>query len=1048
MTASLASNTHKLGLKGHFVLAEHLQDIALAQGLTINADRQGGYSVAGGNVDRLCPSFIERKGNQFDLPQLKKFLEFLHQPVRVSLEHVIPEFRAKQALSPTRLAVHQVARLLTTGSVRAPKDIYGSLENNSDVDHARTERAMRDEDDWLANQEIGNPRLSQSSIPGSHIDPARGFIFARASDRSMGEAHAALSREMRALVKKAAGFSSPVEFTADEFIEFVNDINEKLMEEEGAWSLSDLLVRAAFEEDVQDHLRNIDRRMYDLASSAAFQKLQQGDTTVSKLQELLSATTALTPVVKSAAMHEIWRRYHFSERKESTLADFGRQLEVFQQTVRLHSQSANIPALQAEAIAQEFYPLLATAARMSEILQQGLNKTTDRDAWQGELATRFCKAAETFRHASVAGVALDPKFMDDGANKMVDALARALGEDRSAVTRIIETGAATFRNFVGDIVNFTRENPYAVPVCAALVAALYISKGGSAAAAQAVVENAVVLTDQGFQAVTVDTNSLPAEALKSQNWHWNFGPLGPYKHFAFDNVVKGVAEVAIDWARVGTYWAYQQAGIPVNVSNQFFANASETITPVADQLFGINLLQNASHAGFWMYVGSKGYQHGFKGAGKIVEFMSPIADLGYQAWTGTKDMMLRHRKDASVSSRLLGLTQNIPADDAPDRTLTRCNQHRCLMFGLAKAAEARAETERGLPADIRSGEGIVKIGGIKHVFRISSENLGAVLKALNQFDLVVSNIAGQADMAQPFYQKFLAEKLDAVTSALKRHQEAGNDIELEDVLSQNLAELLAAQSRYAGGSSIYTAIFGLDPDVDVAKRLHKEGRTDYRDLKAADSIASNRQRLTATNLPLKERAGLHTKIIGTIVWNGMIDAAAALGRGIDKVATKPAAIATAGLTAAAIALDVAGSGNSLTSGVSAIAGQGAAALLTTGIFGAWNTWDDMILNHIGGGAVLLVAGAASGYAFKKVIRPLAMSGMESLQAVTGIDLRQKWAKAGDTKPEHAAPAYIAPQIERTHTLHQIFPVHAREPVGACMACTARPVTVTAGIQPR
>jgi len=41
----------------------------------------------------------------------------------------------------------------------------------------------------------------------------------------------------------------------------------------------------------------------------------------------------------------------------------------------------------------------------------------------------------------------------------------------------------------------------------------------------------MVFGENGLEEITIDSDILPEEARNAQNWHWDMGPLGMYKHY-------------------------------------------------------------------------------------------------------------------------------------------------------------------------------------------------------------------------------------------------------------------------------------------------------------------------------------------------------------------------------------------------------------------------------------------------------------------------------------------------------------------------------------
>lgn len=1047
--------SHTFGLKGHVTIPPSLQAMADACGLRVTA-KAGKFEIEGAGLDAVCPDFIERDGSTIDLPNLKKFLQFLHQPVRAGLQAL-----TKTDAPEMRRDVHRLLRFMTTGSLRIEADTYHGLDRKSFEDHAGTETSMRDDDAWEREREFGNSRKVQSAVPGTRID-AGGFTLSLTPQMAglqdfSGDVQGRLGRAVADMMQESTGQPqlsgvTAVHLSARQLANFIEAAHTQL--EQG--SLKTLMGRASFEADVQSRLSSIDQRVYDLARSPVYHRLsqQQSEDGICRLHSLLKATSALTPVVTSEELQQVWKRYQFSARKEGALEDLNRQYEILQATLGLYAKRPQVSSLQVEAIAQEFYPLLAFSAELSDLVARRAALSRAED-----LCDTLQQTSQAFQDASVAGVTPMQAYMSHNQQKIISALERHLHLGPSGLAQLADAGVQSGKEFLGDLVQFAKETPYAIPVVMGLAATLYATRTGSQLPVDTT--HTQILTFDGLADPTVTnvlTDSIPEELRKTQNWHWDMGPLGLYKHFMFDNIVVGVSEKLIDWTRMGTYLVFDQAGLPLNVGNGFFQTAADSIKPVSDRLFGLNVMQDLTHAGFWTYVGIKGYQHGLKGAHKIIDFLSPLTDLGYQAAMGVRDKLTPGSKAKILSQRLLGLAQGVTSEPCiaeahPEIEDMHCQQHYCTLLNMARAAEVRTAVEDALPEAVREASIDLKIGGLKHQFQISAQNLAPILTALDQFDLVMEHIASQADIAEPWYQKILTHKISQVSQALKEFQQSGDEARLKTVLDEHLQDVLGAQVKCTDSMSLYKTMFGWDPDKSVTKiraRLSYEANASHGAWGRAAHQDERRAKLEDQSLSWIERTKTRAALLGSAVWGGMAGAARQAGRGLNTAATEPVVIAAAGLTAAAVALDVAGQGYPISNAVSAGAGAVTAGSVTTSTFLVWNLWQDVLQNHIGGAAVTLSIGAATGYAHKRLIRPVVMAGTELIAEKTGVDLRDAWHQAMMklklSKEQRVETAAVVPStpMARVYKIHAVpfasdddgedlcdsCPVHARRTDGA------------------
>lgn len=609
------------------------------------------------------------------------------------------------------------------------------------------------------------------------------------------------------------------------------------------------------------------------------------------------------------------------------------------------------------------------------------------------------KLREGFSQASVTGVSAVDKLLDGEHQDVLAVLEKALGQGGGAAGQLAAATVDTTLDFTMDVVNFIKESPAVATTFVALATTLYIANGGDAEAAQIAqaandsMDTVFTFGDEGLEEIAIDAASLPEEAKQTQNWHWDMGPLGLYKHYMYDNAVVGPAQTVMDWMRMGVQSGYDAVGLPVNPEPAFSASAEKTVTPLADQLFKINLFQNASHAAFWMYMTAKGFNHGFKGANRIFELLSPLTNLGAQA--------IKPRALNGVSDRLMALVDQSAEFDGmryeADIQWPKHMEHACKKAGkpcvahkLAEAAQARVELESVLPDDIIEAQGAVKLGGLRHQFTISANNLQPMMTALDSFDVAAKHLAAQIGMGDEWYQAFIAERIERITKALRRYQDDANKDALSAALDESLESVIGAQVKYSGASPLYEVLFGEEVGGQVSKNLRRSANAEFGNLKRSDRQGRYKEAANDSGT-LTGYSYAQSVLVANTMWGGCVKAARVAGKAGRSVVNKKTAIAGAGLAAVAVALDMAGAGNEFTDQVSANVGTIASGAVTATTFLFYNFWEDVLGVHVGSGAALLAAGAVAGYAYKKAVRPLSLTGIELGREKCGIDLSGTWS---------------------------------------------------------
>ena len=1018
----MTTNTHTLGLRGHFSIRSLLQKAADQYGVRITSKGSDSYHVDTQdrlNLSAFTPSFIHNDASTLSRHDTKSLLDFMNQPLRVLAEkqqrEMFPDAKKNahsKASYQDRVAMHRLLRFATTGSVEIPVDAEEELEKETAECHAKTEQAMRDMDAWRNGMELGSPQESQSAVPHSTIDPQKGFkLELHERCHSQDPRQGIHQEQLNTLFWDALNTATDSRYEQRQTSVYLSASElERFYTETHKSNFYDLIDKVEFEEAVQEKLESVASRVQALEFSSAFKRLSSDvvqDRSV-HLHKMMQSSTALQPIIGSKAMSDIWARYNFTERHASPLGSLAKEYSVFAAVMTLYTHKPEVTPQEMEAITQEFSSLISFSEKMADTLKSGFEKA-DIDSPAKQMLEQV---KNNFSEASLTNISVSADMLKGDYQDVLSALEKSLSLGGSAIGQTAAAGADTAIDFTMDVVNFIKESPKVAATFVALATTLYMmNNGGSASEAQSAAETIMVFGQNGgLEQITIDAATLPEEAQQVQNWHWDMGPLGMYKHYMYDNAVVGPAQTMMDWMRIAIQSGLEAADLPVNANPAFSQTAQTTADALGKQLFNINLFQNASHAAFWMYMVSKGYNHGFKGANKIFDLMSPLTDLTYQAGMRSAEM-LHLKKRNTLSQQLASLTDAVQNPQAPqyraafqkDCTFTNraCalrgygqngSTHQ-IISGLTAAAQVRLDLEDTLPKAIKNTKLEMKIGGTKEHFQINAENLHPTLKALDQFDLVLEHMADQIGIDEPWYQHYVRERLDNVTKALHDFRNDGDANALQTTLNDNLQQLVETQIQHTDTSPVYTALFGQEPSDRQAKALSGNSRAQYGTLKRAQSISENRKKLSDKDAPLSlsEHITTRASIYGTALWGGIVGVSRKIRQAAGKtIGNKGVMVATSGLAAACVAIDMAGGGNGITNAISSATGGTLSSVVTTTTFALYNFWEDVLGVHVGSGLALLAAGAGTGYACKRIIAPTFSAGFEGVKDYTGLDIADAW----------------------------------------------------------
>ena len=335
---------------------------------------------------------------------------------------------------------------------------------------------------------------------------------------------------------------------------------------------------------------------------------------------------------------------------------------------------------------------------------------------------------------------------------------------------------------------------------------------------------------------------------------------------------------------------------------------------------------------------------------------------------------------------------------------------------LAQAAEERNTAESEFKIGLA--------GTLKRKFTVSSENLGHVEKALNDFDFVMRHLAEelrfsvrkhehkdesgcshcehgeQPPLVRSWYQRFLEQKVELTTNALRAFRK-DQDIEaLQKVFRDNLVDIMGAQIRHQGQSSLYGILF---PDADS---LRKNADAAYLKIHAnqlygargrGEKILSFGERLRTTQGEISwDKVKAAIGLSATSVWDDIVNTGRMMQKAWKKapdvifsikgrdVSSKNILLAAA--AGGAVMMDVTGTSKALldpqlaegVNALSGVIGQGYTAGTLLSAFGVYNIWDDIIINDIGiAFGVAMTAGVMAHYAVQRGVRPIVESAKET-----------------------------------------------------------------------
>ncbi len=972
------------------------------------------------SLDRHCPSYITHDNGVFDQQNLMALMDWLHQPSASYYQTLSQDKKGKAAaleIKKNREAMLSFMNFALTGRAQLQDKIRENLKKETAECHAGTEDAMRQNDEWVSECEIGNDEVFASALPGTTLLPQSGMQF-DLSDDFLSDHDGQHQRFAKDIFWQAVNAATnnryqnkpkSITLSAKELEKFYDTAHQQ--------DLTALVPKVHFETMVQQKAGNIKQRMQALALSQAHDPAAQDPQNAKKdLYALLHSTTAFTPVMESEYLRGAWWRAHiteswFADKNDTPYEQMAEEYAVFTALMHSYSKQQTITPTQLQAITEEFYPLLAATEKAQDIIERAAKQA------KTDIPETLSSFRQAFNKARYTDLPVANKFLPEHHRDALENLQHTLKSGPKAFLHSLTTdplkgGARAGWNVTKDVWNYCAEDPKQAALVVSAGFALYFlsANTGVDAATLAANNDILLLTADGLSS-TMAPDTLSAEAAQTQSYHYDVGfslknalmdlmqgdlasPYYVYKHFTNFMMIEGT-EWSMETFEKAMQYTAEQMGLPGNDNTAFSMGAKSTMYGLASFYFSLNLFQNFSHTGFWSWAAKKGFTHGGKGALRIVELASPLINPFYQAGMNLIELT-PFKKKPKLSERLEKITQPLKTEykyegrlNLDQGTNTGFNadvdiETNAAAISLAKAAQARTDLENTLPEAIKDAQISLKIGGLPvgkkrlgaltRDFTISAQNLKPTLTALDQFDHALEHMASYIGADEPWYNAYLKEKLENVTTALNTYRQNEDLPSLQSSLRDNLHDLISAQMRLSGGySQIWDALSeGQEPDKKSRKKLIRSANETYGKLKRAHITRTLKHDKLTLDQTFTGHIKTNAKIAGMALWNGVVRAARSLQNLDNIIPPVPAAIATVGTAAACVALDMAGLGNSYTALGAQAAGIATSSTIMSGIFVGYNWFiDDVIFVHLSTGAGLMAGGIGLRMAYNQIKPALA-----------------------------------------------------------------------------
>jgi hypothetical protein len=908
MAAASPRIIHKLGLAGNFMVDQFLHDAAKTHGLQIYHTGGNHYELRHQNPDfnvkNICPAGAGYKHGPLTLSQLKTTLEFLHQPLRVSAGRVthtenLSRADRKQLLQQNREMLHQFLRFATTGSVQLTTD--QKIIHTGPECHAEAGEKMQDFDAWRKQMELGNPDRVKTAVPGTGFDAERGFYLL--VDDTLRQNAQGNTAELR-----------------DTFWSLLSDTKKQpvSMTEKTVYltaaELETLAGKIIHHPHMKSLLRNVEQDEMQQAAKHRIDLDEQQRQTIAheldavaghntlknELENILKSTTALSPLINSAAVKNAWNKFHWTKEGNCPFVKISREMHVLEERLRMELERPDFTQERLSAVQTEFASLTSfVRLAAKEMGFENMEAAMRQDPGSVYVAEKFLSPHHQ------RGLALIRQGMEQEAASPLKELTNGLW--------------ASLKTVVSDVYNFTTTNDSRLRAIA-LMTAMYMAAiplynnpafmekmpafmgGGKPTAAvqqptqqpslspelqqaieehlknnqqaplptalrheveqhmqkQTVSEEIVSASFEGFSLDGEDlktTVAVPKSDLQSKILPANDStPMFCHPHMGkttvlhcyFNDKIKNFMTGTVDTVDQIADRIFMAANIirePQSAFSQFSQGAREVIGPTANFWMYFNLIQLMAHIPFFAMMGARGARHGIHAYGGTKNLFGEFAD---PFWT-----LLKYRP--LVVPGALGTAAATAANDAGITAIILSTIAAGAIGNKLWQRSPGTKDDLKLQAnDIETLQTVLeeqlaqqpggtafntRIAGVKHQFTLSAHNLQSTQKELSRFAHAINHTSNQIGIDNKYYQEFLNGGIAAVAQALTQFSHDNDAKALQTTLNGSLADIMGAQTRHTDAAPIYKTLFNQSADTHTLNLLTRHGNAKHAAMKRQERMA-------------------------------------------------------------------------------------------------------------------------------------------------------------------------------------------------------------------
>lgn len=654
--------TNKVG-KAHFQIDEALLNMAQDYGAYIQVvPKSQNYTMVffGGNGTQ---DFTGK------LSELKTHLHNLHQPINMGIERAVKESSgynvasAGQKIMMLRRVGEQVQNerkdtlalfhVMTQNTATLPE----YTDPNSDEDHQHgSEHEIRTADMWRDTCEIdikdrakdytpneAKTALEPAIINGSHFHPSKGFQFDLSpqfiSPNTQRDINPIIWNMISTVKGHDAHGGNTLHFTLAEMDDFCALAHDRLQTPE----FMDLLEDTRHQERVEETIGRIEAEVQDI-NSPIYKAVIKGaaipEGKNNTLKNLIIASSAITPILKSEAMEARWSHYYFMHRKDPAMASIVDNVNILNDVVSHFNAAEHVTQAHMEAIAQEpkLQEALSFQKNMARAIEDSIPKIKNMSKEEQEQHQEsYSTVQKMIGDMSVSGQNIANKHLNNDQKTVMDVFERTMGIGHDGIGRMSTDFIDNTVDFFQDIYQrpFASKKEFIASVAVLGWLTYYMQSGGDVEGANQLLDAANTmneaadattsfddimgnlndgenLSDAATQIQNIDFTQLTEDDKKeftrfirdngldisdeqmrqlSGYVHNNYGILGAYKHFTIDNAVTGTTMSLLDIIRLTTENTVETLGGTVNETASFFKSANKGTIDAGEEIFKINTLQ-------------------------------------------------------------------------------------------------------------------------------------------------------------------------------------------------------------------------------------------------------------------------------------------------------------------------------------------------------------------------------------------------------------------------------------------------------------------------